>query len=254
LAIFAAAKKEPYIMHLAIDNGNSRTKVATFNPQAQGDFAVVAFVSSAEMWDFLNKHTFDNVIVSSVKGDAQQILSGVRATGSRVTLTSSLPLPFRVSYRTPHTLGTDRIAAVAGAMSLFPSRNCLVIDAGTCITYDLITNEGEYLGGAISPGVRMRFEAMHKQTARLPLSVPVHAPPLVGSETESCLQSGVMNGIEEEIKGIIARYKAQTADLQVLMCGGDALFFENIDKHSIFVAPDLVLHGLRRILIHNVSS
>jgi len=239
-------------MHLVIDNGNTRTKVATFQDQSDAD--VFIFSSAQELSAFLANKTFEDVIISSVKGGEMEILSHVSASGRKLILTTSLPLPFQISYRTPQTLGVDRIAAVAGALELFPGRNCLVIDAGTCITYEFITQDGTYMGGAISPGVRMRFEAMHKLTARLPLAKPVAAPPLIGSETEECLQSGVMNGMSEEIKGIIARYKAQAADLQVILCGGDALFFENIDKHSIFVAPNLVLHGLRRILTHHAAS
>src|SRR5205085_8704454 len=236
-------------MNLVVDNGNTRTKLALFG--SDGDWKTFAFDTSAALDEFLRSRSFQHVLVSSVKRPPEEIMSQITAMGKKIILTASVPLPFNVKYRTPNSLGVDRIAAVAGAGALFPQRNCLVIDAGTCITYEFLTAEGSYQGGAISPGIRMRFEAMHRLTARLPLVSPIKEPPLIGASTEESLQSGVMNGVAEEIKGVIARYDAIAPELQVVMCGGDAPFFENIRKPAIFVAPDLVLHGLRRILMHH---
>jgi type III pantothenate kinase len=238
-------------MNLVIDNGNSRTKLATFDDG--GEWTPSIFDSAAAVDEFLASRSFHDVLVSSVKRPPEEILSLIHASGRKLVLTPTMSLPFRVTYRTPQTLGVDRIAAVAGASALFPGQDCLVIDAGTCITYEFLTADGNYRGGSISPGIRMRFEAMNKFTARLPLAGPIKAAALVGATTEESLQSGVMIGVEEEIKGMITRYEAQAPELQVLMCGGDASFFENIRKPSIFVAPDLVLHGLRRILMHHVA-
>lgn len=238
-------------MNIIIDDGNSRTKVAVFEKEGD-DLQPEVFESAEALKSALQKEAFEHVLVSSVKGRAEEIHSWISSEGKKLILTSSLSLPIKIGYETPETLGVDRIAAAVGAVGLFPNKNCLVIDAGTCITYDFVTSDSLYLGGAISPGLRMRFEAMHKLTARLPLAVPVESPKLVGTSTLESLQSGVVNGIAEEIKGIIARYRSQFPDLCVVMCGGDAGFFENIGKGSIFVAPDLVLHGLRGILIHHV--
>jgi type III pantothenate kinase len=239
-------------MNIVIDDGNTRAKVGTF--VSHGVLEAIVAGSDQELKDILAGNTFEHAIVSSVKGRSAEILSWLSATGVKLVLTADTKLPFRVGYKTPETLGVDRLAAASGAISLFPGRNCLVIDAGTCITYEFISSESEYLGGAISPGVRMRFEAMHKLTAKLPLASAVSSLDLIGRSTEECLQSGVMNGVTEEIRGIIARYRKEATDVQVILCGGDAGFFENIDKPSIFVAPNLVLSGLRGILMHHVAE
>jgi type III pantothenate kinase len=239
-------------MNIVIDDGNTRTKIAVYNSDGK-EVSEQIFQSPIMLRDYLQVRSFENALVSSVKGQADEILTWIRAAGQKIQLTADVPLPIKIKYKTPATLGLDRVAAAAGAMVLFPNQDCLVIDAGTCITYEFVNSSGEYEGGAISPGVRMRFEAMHNLTAKLPLVKAVTIAPLIGSGTEECLQSGVMNGIAEEIKGIIDRYRSQFKDLQVVLCGGDAGFFENIAKPSIFVAPNLVLHGLKGILIHNVS-
>jgi type III pantothenate kinase len=239
-------------MNIVIDDGNTRSKLGTFVNHSALEVTIPS--SEQELRNFLNRDTYENAIVSSVRGRSDEILSWISASGTKLTLTSNTRLPFRVNYKTPETLGVDRLAAASGAISMFPGRNCLVIDAGTCITYEFINSELEYLGGAISPGVRMRFEAMHKFTAKLPLVSASSAPDLIGRSTEECLQSGVVNGITEEIRGIIARYSKEAPDVQVILCGGDLGFFENIDKRSIFVAPNLVLTGLRAILMHHVAE
>ncbi|HEY5825470.1 MAG TPA: type III pantothenate kinase, partial [Cyclobacteriaceae bacterium] len=155
-------------------------------------------------------------------------------------------------YATPTTLGVDRIAAVCGALEIYPNGNCLVVDTGTCINYEFIDAKGEYLGGAISPGIHMRLEAMHKFTARLPLVTNNPDAQLIGNSTATCMQSGVTNGVIAEIEGIITRYSHLYPDLGVILSGGDYSLFENKLKPSIFVAPELVLSGLNRILLHNV--
>jgi type III pantothenate kinase len=240
-------------MNIVVDDGNSRTKVAIFR---EGDETLEAkvFQSADELKKYLQGTSFANALVSSVRGRANEILSWIDAGGRKIPLSANIPLPLTIRYLTPATLGVDRIAAAAGAIQLFPKTNCLVIDAGTCITFEFVSDRGEYLGGAISPGIRMRFEAMHQLTARLPLAMPSENAPLIGSGTVECLQSGVMNGVTEEIKGIIRRYESEFNNLRVILCGGDAGFFENTGKPSIFVAPNLVLYGLKGILTYNVSS
>jgi type III pantothenate kinase len=168
-------------------------------------------------------------------------------------LDHKLPLPIKNNYGTPETLGVDRIAAVCGAQQIFPFQNCLVIDAGTCVTFDIIDKDGVYYGGAISPGMHMRFKAVHTFTARLPLISPVPEAKLIGDSTETSIQSGVINGMAAEMVGIIQRYQVKFNDLRVILCGGDTLFFENKLKASIFASPELVLVGLNSILIYNVS-
>lgn len=238
-------------MNLVIDLGNSRIKTAVFEQGIVGDKKV--FQHLTELYFYLDQNTFSNVIISSVRNETKDIINKVKVTGKRIELTNSTALPIKISYNTPGTLGVDRIAAACGAFSLFAGHPCLAIDAGTCINYEFITADGEYLGGAISPGMRMRFTAMNQLTARLPLVEPDQNPPLTGKSTAECLQSGVMNGIAEEIKGTISRYESKYPRLKSILCGGDAGFFENTLKPSIFAAPDLVLIGLNRILLHHAT-
>lgn len=237
-------------MNLVIDHGNTRIKAATFSGAKLHEKFL--FATSQPLKSFLEKEKYENCIVSSVSLSSEEILSWVKVSGKKFYLSSNLPLPVNNRYTTPDTLGVDRIAAACGAMEIFPHQNCLVIDAGTCINYEFLDSEANYHGGAISPGIQMRFEAMHKFTSRLPLLNEINKIDLVGNSTESCMKSGVVNGVLAEVGGIIDQYAEKFPGLGVILCGGDHSFFENNLKHPIFVAPDLVLHGLNRILRHNV--
>lgn len=238
------------MINLAIDLGNTRIKAGLFEDDTLQQTTV--FNNLAELTDWLTIY-HDNLIVSSVSQDVHSIISLSRATRKKIPLTTSTSLPIKVEYATPQSLGVDRLAAACGAIQLFPDQPCLVIDAGTCINYEVVDGHGIYRGGIISPGVNMRFMAMNTFTARLPLMEAVVDAPLVGNSTQTCMQSGVMNGIIEEMRGIIGRMRQNYPDLRVILCGGDAQLFENQLKPSIFAAPELVLVGLNRILNHNVS-
>lgn len=238
-------------MNVVIDLGNTRVKAALF----EGDVLIkkIAFDSVSDLHKFLESNPFENGIISSVSDSAQESLDRLTVSNKKFYLSTQLPLPIQIKYQTSKTLGVDRIAAVCGALSFFPKKDCLIIDAGTCINYEFLDADGNYLGGAISPGIEMRFKAMHTFTARLPLIKPKADAELTGTTTESCMQSGVMNGASHEINGIIEQYLNKYPSLSILLCGGDAPFFENKLKPTIFVAPDLVFVGLNRILSHNVS-
>jgi type III pantothenate kinase len=235
-------------MNLVIDSGNTRFKAAIFSGTRLEERH--SFLIEEELKGFLNHHTFNSAIVSSVSLDGNKMLGWINAT-KIFLLTPSLPLPIQIQYKTPQTLGVDRIAAVCGGLELFPERDALVIDAGTCITYDFIDRHKNYGGGAISPGIEMRFEALHTFTERLPLVSKTGDLKLIGDSTETCIRSGVLNGAIAEMEGIITNYKQLYPDLGVVLCGGDSFFFENKLKPTIFAAPDLVLSGLNRILLHN---
>ena len=239
------------MVNIVVDFGNSRIKAGIF----RGETLVQKFLFNN--LDELQPHLsnpHDHIIVSSVKESSEGILPLSAAAGKKIILSPETSLPIQVRYSTPHSLGVDRIAAVCGAFNLFPNEDCLVIDMGTCINYELLDRHGDYWGGIISPGVAMRFQSMHTFTARLPLVQATGEPELVGGTTQACMKSGVMNGVLEEIKGIIARMKLKYPALRVILCGGDSHFFENQLKPSIFAAPELVLLGLNRILIHNVQN
>jgi type III pantothenate kinase len=238
-------------MNMVIDAGNTFTKVGIFEKESLKKKEV--FRADSELQSFLQKFQVENALISSVAGNENEIASWSRA-GHTIVLSHDTPLPIQNHYAASVSLGVDRIAAACGAWLLFTHQNSLVIDVGTCINYEFISKEGAYFGGAISPGVRMRFESMHQFTEKLPVATAVSNAPLTGNDTSSCLQSGVMNGMLEEIKGIILRYTNQYPGVRVILCGGDAHFFENHLKPSIFVAPELVLLGLNSILLHNVTS
>lgn len=239
-------------MNLTIDIGNTRIKVATFEGTLLKEKHTFKDVDGLKA--FVLNRAFGHCIVSSVSTDASSVIPHLPVEGKKLQLTTSLELPISIAYDTPNTLGVDRIAAACGAYQLFAGSDCLVIDMGTCITYDHLSSRGSFEGGAIAPGVKMRFAAMNQFTARLPLVEPVADAPLTGKTTAASMQSGVINGILEEIKGFVARYKSQYPELKTVACGGDLAFFENSLKPSIFAAPDLVLIGLNRILLHHVNG
>jgi type III pantothenate kinase len=239
-------------MNLVIDDGNSATKVGIFDHQTL--LEKHAFTSRDDLAIFLSKTHHENVIICSVKGEGKSIAQLVQNQRSSFIVDHTLPLPITNHYKTPHTLGVDRLAGVCGAVEIFPLEHCLVIDSGTCITFDFIDRSKNYFGGGISPGMNMRFKAMHTFTAKLPLISPRPDVPLVGASTEECMQSGVINGIIAEMNGIIERYDQKYSGVRVILCGGDTGFFENQLKASIFASPELVLIGLNSILNYNVKQ
>lgn len=238
-------------MNLAIDYGNTFIKGAFFEETDLKE--KFQFSDTQQLKDHLKNKTIKHCIIGSVSKLSDDFFSWINVSGKKLSIHVNLPLPIKIIYETPHTLGVDRIAGVCGAQEIFPKLDCLVIDAGTCINYEFLDAHGTYHGGSISPGVRMRFEAMHTFTARLPLVSAVPEVPLIGENTETCMQSGVMNGVIAEMNGIIEKYRMLYPTLRLILCGGDAHFFENKLKDSIFVAPDLVLRGLNRILLHNAG-
>ena len=237
-------------MNLVVDYGNSAAKVGIFDHETLVENA--SFPALDALQKFVARANADNMIVSSVKEDSQRILSHSNAK-KKFVLSPDLPLPIKNKYATPKTLGMDRIASACGAYQLFPNEHALAIDAGTCITYEFLDKEGNYCGGGISPGLSMRFKAVHTFTAKLPLISAKENVPLIGDSTETSIQSGVINGLLAEIEGIIGRYQKEFGAVRVILCGGDARFFENQLKASIFASPELVLIGLNSILNYNVA-
>jgi type III pantothenate kinase len=238
-------------MNLAVDYGNTRIKAGVF--EQTNLIQQFSFENRDVFTEWVGKNIFDNVIISSVARSTDNLLDIINSSGKKILMNQSTPFPITIKYSTPETLGLDRIAAACGTLDVMPNKHCLVIDLGTCINYEFVDDHANYYGGAISPGVKMRFEAMHTFTARLPLVKFVENSPLIGDSTESCMQSGVVNGVLAELEGIIDRYQKKYPTMGVILCGGDAPLFENKLKRPIFVAPNLVLSGLNRILLHNVN-
>jgi type III pantothenate kinase len=240
-------------MNLIIDAGNTSTKIAFFENYQR--IALYTHVSLEDITYHIRQHAPTHGIICSVNQDGSSLKQLVQPyLHTILVLDHLLPIPITNYYLTPQTLGKDRLAAVCGAFHLFPESACLVIDMGTCITYDFIDAQKNYLGGSISPGLHMRFKALHTFTARLPLLEPdPDEIVLTGTSTKQAIQSGVVIGMTCEIEGIIQEYRKKFGEMHVIFCGGDASFFENKIKESIFVIPELVLIGLNRILEYNVS-
>ena len=241
-------------MNIIIDIGNSFTKVALFQDGALQEVKQIEELDLSFLQDFHSGHsTIVNAILSSVKHVDSDLLQYLTDNFSFfLPLTKHTQLPVINVYATPETLGKDRIAAVVGASNIFPERNVLVVDAGTALTFDLITHDKQYLGGNISPGLRMRFRALHQFTGSLPLCTAKDEFGLVSDSTESAIISGVQLGMILEIDGYIDQLKNQYKDLQAVLTGGDSLFFDKKLKSSIFVNQNLVLIGLNNILEFNV--
>ena len=240
---------------LVIDIGNTLQKLAVFEEKVLTFKETFQKLKPAEIKDFIEKHgPFTGIIQSAVTiypPETEEILA---RAGKFILLTELTPLPIKNLYQTQKTLGKDRIAAAVGAYTMYPGRNILVIDAGTCITYDFINDQGEYLGGGISPGIRMRFQALHTFTGKLPLIEQQEYDGLIGRNTSDSILSGVNNGVLAEVSGIIRQYQDLCSDTIILITGGDNEFLHKKLKISIFAAPELVLLGLNEILEYNDHS
>lgn len=239
-------------MNLIIDVGNTRIKTAVFddgkmihNESLTNDF----FVSETKK--IVKKYNCTNAIISSVGSINKFQIDELRAEINLIELDYNTKVPFVNKYTTPKTLGVDRIALVSSAIATYPNKNVLIIDAGTCITYDFVNNEGNYYGGAISPGLQMRYKALSVFTEKLPLLEPSEKFDLVGNSTETSIHSGIINGVINEIDGIIKQYRKKNTDLTVVLTGGDINFLSNKLKNSIFANPNFLLEGLNTILTYN---
>ncbi len=236
-------------LNLVIDVGNTYAKAAFFmDDQLVGQYDRL---NDRDMQKLVKEQHPHSVLVSSVRKGTKRLLKKIAVYAPVSLLSWQTPVPFFSLYESPQTLGTDRMAGVAGAISLFPDRSCLIIDAGTSITYDYVDMEEKYHGGSISPGLDMRFKALHKFTARLPLISFNKNYDLPGKTTKASILSGVIEGTVAEINGIIHEYEQFSNDLCVILNGGDAIFFETKIKAHIFAVPNLVLVGLNQILRFN---
>ena len=240
-------------MNLIIDVGNTRIKTAVFEDGKMihnESLIYESFISEAI--NIIKKFNCTNAIISSVGAINKSQIAKLQVEISLIELNYSTKVPFVNKYSTPKTLGVDRIALVSSAISNYPKRNVLIIDAGTCITYDFVNNEGNYYGGAISPGLQMRYKALHVFTEKLPLLKPSEKCELVGNSTETSIHSGVVNGVINEIDGIVKQYRKKNTDLTVVLTGGDVNFLANRLKNGIFANPNFLLEGLNTILTHNL--
>jgi type III pantothenate kinase len=239
---------------LAVDIGNTRTKLAVFKGTVLEHTEQIRHLSVRLLIGLVHQFDISYVIISTVKHLAKTMISFINKDPRVFLLSHQMRFPFEVGYKTPQTLGLDRLAGVAGAWSIFPNQNSMVIDAGTCIKYEIITKDGIYRGGNIAPGLRMRLEAMHLLTSKLPHVEPFDRYKSIGTDTTSALQVGACTGAIHEVEGVMAEYKKTFGELNILLTGGDSHFFVNNLKTKIFEAPNLVLQGLNEILEYNVQK
>lgn len=239
-------------MNLVIDRGNTSTKIAVFDQRRLVHQAVLNVCEPSALKLLITTYSIEQVIYSSVVPTEQVLKVFFDSNTVRfVELTNQTPIPITLNYETPQTLGRDRIAALVGAWFLQPHKAALVIDMGTCITYDFITSDGVFVGGNIAPGFAMRLKAMHAFTGKLP-NIDVDQPSAyLGTSTHQAMLGGAYWGILHEIEGVIGQLKLNYDEFSIFLTGGTTNYFEKQIKNCIFAEPNLVLIGLNEILIYN---
>ncbi len=240
-------------MNLIIDIGNTKTKMAVFNSEELVENYCFERISREQIKKILVQYKkINKAILSSVKDLDSSILEFLAEKISFfIELDYHTVLPIKNLYKSPETLGKDRLAAIVGANSIFPKSNILVIDAGTAITFDVLTSKEEYIGGNISPGIEMRFRALNEFTGKLPKLKKNDVFPNMGFNTETAIISGVQWGIIYEMEAYISKLYEKYENLKIILTGGDAVFFDKKLKNTIFVVSNLTLIGLNKILLYN---
>ncbi len=238
-------------MNLTVDAGNSFVKIAVMDK----DGAVASWQTESFTQELLRRIVEEYapqraIVAASGAGGAELCRMVGALVPQTMEMTPLVRLPIGIDYATPHTLGADRIAAAVGAVELYGNRPMLIVDFGTAITFDLVV-DGVFRGGNISPGVRMRFEALHERTARLPLCSEADWVAGVGNSTRSAIAAGVIEGIVNEVEGYISRFSAKEPGIMTIFCGGGAEYFVNRIKNAIFANCNMTNVGLNRILEYN---
>ena len=240
---------------LIIDIGNTVAKLVAFEGEDPIEEIKTSNETLAALPAFASKYHFDCGIVGSVIGipdTVEEMLTSMPFPILRFT--PDTPIPICNKYKSPYTLGSDRLAAAVGASILKPGKDILIIDAGTCITYDVIDAKKNYWGGNIAPGMQMRLHALHEHTVRLPLVQAEGEVPGLGYNTETAIRSGVLRGMKYEIEGYIKSMRAKYPNLLVFLTGGDKINFDTNIKNSIFADKFIVSRGLNKILDYNYDK
>lgn len=242
-------------MTLTIDIGNTKIKVAVFEQDTIIDREII---SSFELLICIEKKLkkYKKImfsIVSSVSNCPNEALELLKMNTKLLIISSETKFPFNNKYATPETLGLDRKVLVSGAVLKFPKQNCLIIDAGSCITYDFVDASSNYFGGAISPGIQMRYKSLNNFTAKLPLLEKEYPLHMVGDSTYQSIHSGVVNGILYEIEGFVDSYIKENKDLTVILTGGDTEFLAKRLKSTIFANSNFLLESLNLLHQYNIQ-
>ncbi len=236
-------------MNLVIDQGNSSAKVEIFEGEKVVFYQKYERFSVEEAESLLREYDCRQAILSTVVDEDEQLTHYLSDKLEKwVCLTNETTIPIEILYETPKTLGRDRIAVCVGANYLMPDTNLLVIDVGTAITFDIVNSQNQYVGGNISLGIDMRRKALHTFTAKLPLIEVDDDAKMIGTTTETAIESGIIHGIAGEINSFIAAVAEVYPNLNVFLTGGSAKCFEKRIKSKIFAERNLVHIGLNRIL------
>lgn len=239
-------------MNLIIDIGNTNAKLAIFQNEDIIHFETVNYaVILGVLQSYIEKFKITKSILSNVGAEVEGLKDFLDKNFYNINLDNHTALPITINYDTPDTLGVDRIALAVASFYKSNRKNSLVIDMGSCITYDFITSDGVYQGGAISPGMNMRFKAMHNFTESLPLVTFRESQSIIGKNTEMSLINGVVHGITAEIDSYIDSLINEFGEISVFISGGDHVFFVNRLKNSIFADRKILLRGLNKILNYN---
>ncbi len=248
-------------MNLCVDQGNSRTKVALMTDEGKiMKHLIYKSFSSADVERLFDLYDITDSIISSVVDIEAAVVNTLHRRSQHFVLFDHMtPVPIVNRYDTPQTLGQDRLAAAVGAKSLCPNENLLIIDAGSAITYDFVSAEGEYMGGNIAPGIKMRFTMLQRMTKKLPLvdAEENELIPLFGTNTRDAIAAGVIRGVAYEVKGYMRTLKEKMPHYQTFLTGGHAPYVLNNvrssrnEKREIRFEKNLVLIGLNTILVYN---
>ena len=238
--------------NICIDIGNTKTKIGIFENYNLLETIILDVLNLENIENIIVENQIEYSIISNVNESKLPLLQFLQTKTKLLPFNHLTKLPFQNYYLTPSTLGLDRIALIAAAVHLNNHSNILVISLGTCVTFEFLNRKKEYLGGAISPGLDMRLEAMNHFTAKLPQLSFNEPTDFNGNSTESCMQSGAFFGILAEIKSRIELYESKFGETEIILSGGNCFLFEKHLKKALFAHPYLTLFGLNKILTYNV--
>jgi type III pantothenate kinase len=239
-------------MNLGIDLGNSFAKVGIFDSNKLVNVFIINVNELHKLKEIIPTENYETAIVSSVINTPTALIAILKQICNKILfLDKKTKTPIINKYKSKETLGNDRLALASGCSALFKGKNVLIIDAGSCITYDFVDKSSVYFGGAISPGIEMRFKALNTFTAKLPLIEIESSNKIIGRDTKESILSGVINGVTFEVNSVINNYKKKYNPIKIIITGGDAIFLAKKIKSRIFVEPNFLLISLNQILLYN---
>jgi len=235
-------------LNLVLDIGNSLLKAGIFKNNNLINYCEFNKDYFINVKSILDNNPISHSIASNVSESNNKLIELLSNKTNLIEFNSSLNVPFKNCYQSKNTLGKDRIALVSNASKEYPKENVLLIDLGSCITFDFLNNKNEYLGGSISPGLRMRYKSLNNYTANLPLLDPKEIDYFIGKNTEDSIHSGIINGIISELNSTVEKYKSQYKKIRIILTGGDSKFLFKKIKSGIFANSNFLIFGLNFLI------